>query len=345
MHSSAALQEAVEWLCAHQSPNGSWDCDGFKANCGHVAAGKACGGGGEATHDVGITGLALLALLGAEAGGADAAPKEAIAKAIQWLVEKQDPSLGIYGERIGNSFLYGHAIATLAMSEAASADPARLESAKSAVQFLLRARNSASGWRYAYPPAGDCDTSVTGWCMLALARAREAGVAVDFDGLAGVREWFEEKTDAATGRTGYDDTGSLSARVKGVNDDYSVDRSEAMTAISLRVRPLLDKRWSKNPLLKKQVELVSSVPPEWDASGLRNDVYTWYHGSCALAPVGGKPWDAWKKALVKTLTDSQVHEDDAKGSWDPRDAWGHSGGRVYMTAMAALCLEEAFRAR
>ena len=31
------------------------------------------------------------------------------------------------------------------------------------------------------------------------------------------------------------------------------------------------------------------------------------------------------------------------GSWDPADAWGEEGGRVYATATLALCLEVYYR--
>ena len=32
-----------------------------------------------------------------------------------------------------------------------------------------------------------------------------------------------------------------------------------------------------------------------------------------------------------------------KGSWDPIGPWGQDGGRVYSTAMMAMCLQVYFR--
>ena len=67
-----AIQLALDWLAAHQSPDGSWDCDGFAQLCAEKGA-PACTGPGSSKHDVGVTGLALLALL--RAGGTPAEGK------------------------------------------------------------------------------------------------------------------------------------------------------------------------------------------------------------------------------------------------------------------------------
>jgi hypothetical protein len=39
----------------------------------------------------------------------------------------------------------------------------------------------------------------------------------------------------------------------------------------------------------------------------------------------------------------QRKEGELAGSWDPTTVWGGYGGRVYSTAMAALCLEVYYR--
>jgi hypothetical protein len=49
-------------------------------------------------------------------------------------------------------------------------------------------------------------------------------------------------------------------------------------------------------------------------------------------------------AMKAAVVDSQRKDGDERGSWDPQvDPWGFSGGRVYSTALMALCLEVYFR--
>jgi hypothetical protein len=88
--------------------------------------------------------------------------------------------------------------------------------------------------------------------------------------------------------------------------------------------------------------------PKWDLYKI--DFYYWYEASRALHTVGGAGWKTWREKGFKTLCDHQrgfsdLDKDataetlDEYGSWDPVSAWGCAGGRVYATAMGALCLE------
>src|SRR5262245_15392152 len=55
-----AARKGIGWLVAHQDPDGRWDCDQFMK---HDPPADPCPGPGSAQHDVGATGLALLAIL------------------------------------------------------------------------------------------------------------------------------------------------------------------------------------------------------------------------------------------------------------------------------------------
>ena len=339
------LQDSLAWLAAHQSGDGSWDCDGFTANCGRIQAGSACDGPGEATHDVGVTGLALLAFLGDGNTTRGGRYQEEVARAIKWLKDQQDQDTGIFGEKIGHSWMYDHSIATLAMCEAYyfSKNPLLKRSAQDAINLITQARNPYGAWRYNCPPTGENDTSVTGWCVFALASAKDGGLTIDPEGFVGAAQWLDEVTDPTSGRAGYDAPGSASSRVPGLNDQYPTDQGEAMTAVAILSRVFMGQDVAKLPIVDKGADLLRARLPEWDPAGLGNDMYYWYYGSYAMFQLGGARWDAWNKAAKKALLDSQRMDGDAKGSWDPKDAWGHSGGRVYMTALGALCLEVYFR--
>jgi hypothetical protein len=90
--------------------------------------------------------------------------------------------------------------------------------------------------------------------------------------------------------------------------------------------------------------LIAEHPPNCDPAWKpiekmeKLDYYYLYHGTMAIYRMGGKDWESWNKALVRTLLATQ----DPSGCW-PIDRWTKDGGRVYSTAMAALCLEVYYR--
>ena len=340
-----ALKDGLEWLKHHQSADGSWDSDDFMTNCGKIGS-TVCDGAGDANHDVGMTGLALLSFLGDGNTTRDGIYKDVVSRGVKWLKEQQDPDNGLLGDRIGHSFIYNHAIATLALCETYyfSKSPLIKRTAQDAVNFITRARNPYSAWRYDYPPTGENDTSVTGWMVFALKSAEESGLKVDPEAYVGALSWFDEVTEPATGRAGYDSVGSLSSRITGLNDHYPPESGEAMTAVTLLCRFFMGQDPADTPIMEKHAELMRNKLPEWDPDGLQNDMYYWYYGSYAMFQMGGSRfWAPWNKALKKAVLDSQRTDGDEKGSWDPKDPWGYAGGRVYSTASMVLCLEVYFR--
>ena len=95
--------------------------------------------------------------------------------------------------------------------------------------------------------------------------------------------------------------------------------------------------------MHEHADLILRTLPEWDSDGLGCDMYAWLLGSQAMNQWGGKHWNAWNAALTPALLESQRKDGSHKGSWDPVGPWGHAGGRVYSTAMMALCLEVYYR--
>jgi hypothetical protein len=342
---ASQLRDGIEWLDHHQSIDGSWDCDGFMANCGKIGN-TVCDGAGESNHDVGITGLALLAFMGDGNTPMTGQYKETVAKGIKWLKDQQDFETGILGKRVGHGFMYNHAIGTLALCEAyfATKSPFLRRTTQDAIAFIARARNPYSAWRYEYPPTGENDTSVTGWMVFALKCAEDGELTIDKAAYAGATSWFDEVTDPATGRTGYDSVGSQSSRMTGINEQYPPDKGEAMTAVALLCRFFMGEDPARSPIMEKQAALLRADPPVYNPDGFGNDFGYWYFGSYAMFQMGGsKYWAPWCESIKRATLESQRTDGDAKGSWDPKDAWGHAGGRIYTTALGALCLEVIYR--
>ena len=155
---------------------------------------------------------------------------------------------------------------------------------------------------------------------------------------------LKEVTDESNGRVGYSEYGNLSSRITGVNDHFPAEKGEAMTAVGLLVRMFMGETDpKKSPILKKHGDLMLRTLPEWDPDGFGSDMYYWYYGSYAMYQLGGTHWKKWEAALKKTILENQRKDGDEKGSWDPVGPWGYAGGRVYSTALMALCIEVYFR--
>jgi hypothetical protein len=346
-----SIKDGLEWLKHHQSPDGSWDSDGFMANCGKIAPGSVCTGPGESVHDVGLTGLALLAFMGDGHTTTQGPYRDVVARGLKWLKEQQDPDTGLLGEKIGHSYMYNHAIATLAICEAYyfSKSPTIKRTAQDAVNLISQARVPYGAWRYHFPPEGDNDTSITGWMVFALKSAEEAKLEIDKEAFVGARTWLDEVTDPATGRAGYTERGSLSSRIPNVNEKWPREKGEAMTAVALMSRFFMGQDPAKEPIMEKHAQILKAKPPKWDPDGLSVDVYYWYYGFYAMFQMGTFKgvdyWKSWQTAMKSAMVESQSKVGDEKGSWEPSvDAWGSfHGGRVYMTAFGVLCLEVYFR--
>ncbi len=350
-----AVLVGLKWLARHQGEDGGWHAEAFASECG---AGSRCGGDGYTQFDVGLTGLSLLAFLGAgythisRGSYEDPYTHEKIAfgkvvkRGIEYLISVQDKE-GCFGTRTGE-FMYNHAIGALAMAEAYGLTNAVAyrHPAQRGIDFITVAQNPYMGWRYSVKP-GDNDTSVTGWCVMALKSAEISGLTTAETCFDGAREWLERVTNKETGEVGYNGLGKVDVIVRGKNEDWSSHPS--MTAIGLLCRIYIDKD-ETDAMLAKHAKLVFNDQPAWDAAKRSVDSYYWYYATLALFLAKDGPckkyWEGWNDSMKDALLPNQkVHADGcANGSWDPAaDRWGFAGGRVYMTAINVLTLEVYYR--
>ena len=211
---SAASEEAVEralvWLSRHQDADGRWDAATAKYRDGTVVAGDDdytthCPPGdvcfGECYYweaDTALTGLALLAYLGAGYTHLDGQYADTVARGLEFLRLSQKPDGDLRGrsQAVG---LYCHAMATLAICEAyaLTGDPKLRAPVERAVDFLVKARaQDRLAWRYA-PGAPVGDTSILGWVVMCLKSAQEVGIPIAGGTRQGVLAWLA-KVDAGS---------------------------------------------------------------------------------------------------------------------------------------------------
>ncbi|MEZ6197382.1 MAG: prenyltransferase/squalene oxidase repeat-containing protein [Planctomycetota bacterium] len=344
----SAVDHGLDWLARHQSPDGRWDADEFMKN-GDRARGPLCDGPGGALHDVGLSGLSLLAFLGAGETHRAGNYRDTVRRGLRWLLDQQDAE-GCFGPRTSAQFTYDHAIATLAICEAygLTRSPLFREGATRGVRFCLDCQNPYAGWRYGVSD-GENDTSVTGWMVMVLKSARMAGIPVDDTPMKWALGWIEKMTDEDTGRTGYLDRGGLPVREEGRLEAFPAAEVESLTAVAVLSRVFGGQDPASHRTIKAGAELLTEKMPLWDESRGSIDMYYWYYGTLAMFQVGGPGWEAWNRAMQRAVVDTQRgvrkggEPDNFTGSWDPKGAWGENGGRIYSTAIMTLCLEVYYR--
>lgn len=329
----------LEWLKNHQDPEGFWDCDGFQSQC----VINNCDGQGGALYDPGVTGLALLAFLGAGNTHKTGDYQETVKTGLQYLRLVQDPE-GCFGPRTSQHFTYNHAIAALAMAEAygMTQTPVLKPYAQKGIDFVLACQNPYLAWRYGVRP-GDNDTSVSGWMIMALKSAKASGLAVDEAGFEGMKAWIDKATEPDYGKVGYTGRGGGSARPQDLADKFPSDKTESLTAVGILSRIFIGEDPKSSEMIQKGTDLCLKALPVWDPQSGAIDMYYWYYGTLAIFQVGGKPWDEWNKAIQAAIIDTQRKDGDEKGSWDPIDPWGRDGGRVYSTSVLVMCMEVYYR--
>ncbi len=320
-----AVQAALEWLVRNQSSDGRWNAARHGAGSGSAATGQHATTVG-ARSDHGVTGLALLAFLGAGTTHRDGPHSVAVAKGIGMIAQRQRADGSLAGNAEFFASLYCHGMASIAVAEcyALTGDEALRPVLERAVTHTLAMQHPhTGGWRYAAGDRGD--TSQLGWQVMLLASARNAGLT-GFEGAEARAGTFLQSVASGAAR-------GLAAYRPGERP------SVAMTAESLFCRLLLGMP-ADHPSAAESLGLLAASPP----TAANYNSYTWYYATLASFHAGGSQWDAWNARLQTALLPLQHRTGGPlDGSWDPDRVWGGHGGRVYATALSALTLEVYYR--
>jgi hypothetical protein len=330
----AAVGAALRWLAVVQSPDGRWDADQFGAGQEQMVLGHNRGGAGRGA-DTGVSALALLAFMGAGHTHQYGEYRDTVRHGLDFLLRSQAADGSLFGNATFYAQMYCHSMATFALAEAqAMTGDRRLEPAVTkAVDYCVAAQQPASGgWRYR--PGDSGDTSQLGWQLMALASAKQAGIHVPSRTWAGIERFLQSV------RRG--NHGGLAS--------YRPDSpaSTSMTAEALYCRLLLadlvGESVDENAAREASGQLLATLP-----SSERINLYYWYYATLALHHQHPRDertaadWNTWNDALTVTLVSTQVSAGSDAGSWDTNTLWGGYGGRVYTTAMGAMCLEVYYR--
>ena len=318
------VNAALSWLAKHQEVDGHWDCVKY--------------GGKQA--DVAITGLSLLAVLGAGHTEKVGEFKDNVKRAVYWLISIQNEDGKYYKTGETHGVGYHHAIAGLAMAEAAGMGRVgeTVKSAQKGIDYSIEKHQQGEGserkgWRYA-PKSPTADISVTGWFIMQLKSAKVAKLKVDtagFDGAIRFLDSVEQKGAAGDPygghRYGYTDAQSVGHR---------------RCAIGCLGRQFLG--WKREDLQGGVEHFVNQGgTPKWDGNGGNVVLYYWYYGTMCVYQQGGDTWKRWNQDMLKALCENQRKGGDEHGSWDPVGSYSEYWGRVGQTALGVLCLEVYYR--
>ncbi len=320
--SESAVNAALRWLARHQEQSGQWDCQ------------KYGGSQKPAQGDPAVTGMALLAFLGAGHTEYVGKFRDTVRRSVQWLVKNQKPN-GQWGERN-----YEHGICLMAMAEAVGmgGSSAAKESALKGIDFCLSQQNPSGCWNYLRSSSRD-DMSVTGWNIMGLKSSLVAGLqkARIKDAFRKCGTFFDNQKNT-TGDNESDSKGLAWYTPKSKRGGNG-QKGDACVAIGMLCRQFMGWRRSE-PWLQAASDNQIAKIPNW---GNRN-VYRIYYACLTLFQMGGKWFQAWNKPVRDMIINNQRKGDPSiDGSWDYDSKWCKHGGRVMSTALLCLSLEVYYR--
>lgn len=371
------------WLRDHQCEDGRWSAADFGAastrkdahhtyNVEFFAPGLEWGDKGQSPdNDLVVTALALLCHFGSGYDHKDGYYKSAVRKALIWLRKQQHES-GRFGDVHDNAFLPTHALCTAALADcySLSGDSALKQNCEIALAHLLTLQTQGSGFaRYpsGYGLEAEPDVATTAWSVLALKTAKFAGVEFDLQTPgAGLLEFLDSVTSVVHGPG--NELARVYTRLRERGGDCPDGRAaefsalNTLDAMNAYCRAMLSQGEDDWKLIRALAQNAVAHPPAWESNKI-DFVHWFFSTAAAFQALGSRPpsktdngWAVWEKPLAKALLDNQrgYRTDERKtwpaildefGSWDAVDAYSRQGGRVYTTAMAALCLQIYYRYR
>ena len=284
----------------------------------------------------GVTGMAVMVLLGSGEDPNFGPYRVPIRKALRSMIIDQDPDTGFLASSRGHDSMYQHGFAMLALSEAYGAvdDRTLWEEAKGlrgpgvgrslgqALELAVRCavtsakKNPNGAWRYS-PDARDADTSVSGAVLMGLLGARNAGIEVPDETIDRAIKYYTTMT-GGNGQVGY------SGNPGGGSD--------AVTSIAVLVYAIA--RHKELPQYEQALSYLKqrSRDPQSAIGGY--PTYTRYYRAQALFQGDVEAWEQWNSGLVQELKKLQGKD----GSFAAFAGRGGGFGGTVDTTLALLAL-------
>jgi hypothetical protein len=312
--SEQAVARGLEWLAAHQGPDGSWRCDLANSRCR-----GACRNPGSTTGSIGPTALALLPFLGAGSTHLDGPYQETVSRGLYFLTTSIRP--GPRGGDLCEGSMYAHGIAVLAMAEAygMTNDDFLEPLLRETVRFTETSQDlHGGGWRYLPGQAGD--TTVTGWQVVSLKSAAMAGVPVRSPTIDGVTRFLDSVQNQGGAAYGY----------------RTPAAKPSTSAVGLLSRMYTGWTPDDEPLWRGMTQLAAQGPSP-------HAIYENFYLAQVLMQADHPVWPRWNATNRDQIIRQQGTYGHETGSWFFADPDSAPGGRLAHTALALLTLEVYYR--
>ena len=302
-----ATDRALKFLRRTQNPDGSWSSPLFNRNTG-------------------VASLAVMAFMAKGHTPRDGKYADVIRKGIDYVLSSVDEKTGLIAAKdsLSQGPMYSHGISTLMLSQAvgmtSGAREKRIRAVLAdAVKLILQAQKvtrsvpaQQGGWRY-HATSRDSDVSVTGWQLLALRGAKNAGADVP---LAAINDAVAYVKRAASpgGGFGYLSRGPT---IRG------------RAGIGMLCLEICAKHHTREALAAGDYLLKN--PSKWPDEYFYYGVYYSAHG---MYLVGGKYWESFRPHMETLLLGLQ----DYDGGWPAPTNYERHAGRAYYTAMSVMAL-------